>query len=126
MPTLDGVHFARLARSNTTLPAPEVPIIMLSGHGDRWRVIEAARAGVNEYLLKPVSTKALRDRIVSILMFPRRVAMVDGHCTLTPRRPAEKAETGNRRNDIRQEHGDANRRNADRRNLDRRDVFIIG
>ena len=36
-------------------------------HGDRWRVVEAARIGVNEYLLKPVSAKALLDRIVAII-----------------------------------------------------------
>ena len=36
---------------------------MLSGHGDRWRVVEAANLGAHEYLLKPVSTKALHERI---------------------------------------------------------------
>jgi len=45
---------------------PDVPIIMLSSHGERWRVIEAARIGVNEYLVKPVSAQALLDRMVSI------------------------------------------------------------
>jgi len=40
-------------------PMPHVPIIMLSGHGERWRVLEAMRLGVNEYLIKPVSAKAI-------------------------------------------------------------------
>ena len=91
MPTLDGMHFVRLVRSNCALPAPDVPIIMLTGHGDRWRVVEAANAGINEYLLKPVSTKALCDRIVSILTQPREMVRVDGYYTPGPRRPAAAA-----------------------------------
>ena len=41
---------------------------MLSGFGERWRVLEAARLGVNEYLIKPVSAKAIYDRLVSITL----------------------------------------------------------
>ena len=67
MPMLDGMDFVRLVREPGSFPNPDVPIIMLTGHGGRWRVVEAARVGIHEYLLKPVSTKALRDRIVSIL-----------------------------------------------------------
>ncbi len=50
---------------------PDVPIIMLSGHGERWRVIEAVKLGVNEYLIKPVSAKAIYDRLVAIFAQPR-------------------------------------------------------
>jgi len=85
MPMLDGVHFVRTVRSPGALPFPDTPIIMLSGHGDRWRVVEAARVGVNEYLLKPVSTKALRDRIVSILTKQRPMVQVEGQYMPMPR-----------------------------------------
>ena len=44
-----------------------------SGYGERSRVIEAIRLGVNEYLLKPVSSTALLGRIVSIVVRPRRM-----------------------------------------------------
>ena len=40
---------------------------MLTGHGERWRVLEAVRLGVHEFLLKPVSSDALRERILSVL-----------------------------------------------------------
>jgi DNA-binding response OmpR family regulator len=46
---------------------------MLSGHTDRWRVIEAARIGASDYVLKPVSAKALHDRIVTIIGRTRAV-----------------------------------------------------
>jgi PleD family two-component response regulator len=86
MPMVDGMHFVRLVRSPEAFPAPDVPIIMLTGHGDRWRVVEAARVGVNEFLLKPVSTKALRDRIVSILTQPRPMVQLNGYYGPAPRR----------------------------------------
>jgi DNA-binding response OmpR family regulator len=35
-------------------------------------VVEAARIGAHKYLLKPVSTKSLHDRIVAIIGQPRR------------------------------------------------------
>ncbi len=52
MPGLDGNSFVRIVRSPDNFPYPDVPIIMLSGHGERSRVIEAVRIGVNEFLLK--------------------------------------------------------------------------
>jgi DNA-binding response OmpR family regulator len=88
MPIVDGAQFVRMARQPGVFPTPDVPIIMLTGHGDRWRVVEAARVGAHEYLLKPVSTKALRDRILAILNRPRPTVQRDGYCGPLPRRPA--------------------------------------
>src|SRR3954466_12891497 len=66
MPLLNGPELVRIVRSPGVFPTPDLPIIMLSAHGERWRVVEGVRLGVNEYLVKPVSAKALLDRIVSI------------------------------------------------------------
>jgi two-component system chemotaxis response regulator CheY len=71
MPGLDGADFVRIVRSPETFPLPNVPIIMLTGHGERSRVIESVQVGVNEFLLKPVSSKALQDRMVAVLTNPR-------------------------------------------------------
>jgi two-component system chemotaxis response regulator CheY len=71
MPGLDGAGFVRMVRSPDTFPFPDVPIIMLTGHGERSRVVEAIKIGVNEFLLKPVSLKALQDRMVAVLTKPR-------------------------------------------------------
>ena len=86
MPMIDGAQFVRLVRSPGEFPMPDVPIIMLSGHGDRWRVVEAARIGAHEYLLKPVSTKSLLDRIVAIIGRPRPTVKLDGYYGPLPRR----------------------------------------
>src|SRR6201989_1599505 len=86
MPLIDGAQFVRMVRSPGEFPMPDVPIIMLSGHGDRWRVVEAARIGAHEYLLKPVSTKALQDRILAIISRPRPSVKLDGYYGPMPRR----------------------------------------
>jgi two-component system chemotaxis response regulator CheY len=86
MPLIDGAQFVRMVRSPGEFPMPDVPIIMLSGHGDRWRVVEAARIGAHEYLLKPVSTKSLLDRIVAIIGKPRPTVKLDGYYGPLPRR----------------------------------------
>jgi two-component system, chemotaxis family, chemotaxis protein CheY len=71
MAGMNGGEFVRQVRSPGTFPLPNVPIIMLTGHGEASRVVEAMRLGVHEFLLKPVSGKALRDRLVSVLLAPR-------------------------------------------------------
>jgi two-component system chemotaxis response regulator CheY len=86
MPMIDGSQFVRMVRSPNEFPIPDIPIIILSGHGDRWRVVEAARVGAHEYLLKPVSTKSLRDRIVAIIGKPRPTVQLNGYYGPAPRR----------------------------------------
>ena len=71
MPLLNGAELVRIVRSPGVFPVPDVPIIMTSGYGERWRVVEAMRLGVNEFLVKPVSAKAVRDRMLAILAKPR-------------------------------------------------------
>jgi two-component system, chemotaxis family, chemotaxis protein CheY len=71
MPGMDGAEFTRRVRLPNSFPYPNVPIIMLAGHGEHSHVPEAMRLGVHEFLLKPVSSGALLERIVSVLSKPR-------------------------------------------------------
>lgn len=86
MPLLNGAELVRIVRSPGVFPLPDIPIIMLSGHVERWRVMEATKLGVNEFLKKPVSGKALLDRIVSILMAPRAMVRLGDYYGPEPRR----------------------------------------
>ncbi|MEP7030057.1 MAG: response regulator [Pseudolabrys sp.] len=85
MPGLDGASFVRMVRSPETFPLPNIPIIMLTGHGDRARVVEAVKIGVNEFLLKPVSSKALHGRMASVLLNPRPIVQSGGYYGPAPR-----------------------------------------
>jgi two-component system, chemotaxis family, chemotaxis protein CheY len=88
MPLLNGPELVRIVRSPGVFPMPDVPIIMLSGHGERWRVVEAVKLGVNEYLIKPVSAKAIYDRLVSIFAQPRPAVQLGDYYGPEPRRLA--------------------------------------
>ncbi|MFN3657909.1 MAG: response regulator [Pseudolabrys sp.] len=71
MPGMKGPSFMRRVRAPQTFPYPDTPVIMLTGHGERAKVTEAVNVGVNEFLLKPVSSKALLERMISVLFMPR-------------------------------------------------------
>jgi two-component system, chemotaxis family, chemotaxis protein CheY len=85
MPNLSGLEFVRRVRSPNEFPCPDVPIIMLTAFGERSRVMEAVELGVNEFLIKPVSSKALEARLVSILIRPRRMVKKGGYYIPEPR-----------------------------------------
>ncbi len=86
MPGLDGAEFVRRVRSPTTFSHPNVPIIMLTAHAERSRVVEAVRLGVHEYLAKPVSSQALRSRLASVLINPRPFVRVGDYYGPEPRK----------------------------------------
>ena len=88
MPGIDGPAFVRMVRAPGAFPYPDVPIIMLTGHGGRAHVVEAVKIGVNEFLLKPVSVKALRDRLTTVLTEPRDVVKSGAYYGPVPRRLA--------------------------------------
>ncbi len=88
MPLLSGAELVRIVRSPGVFPVPDVPIIMLSGHGERWRVVEAVKLGVNEYLVKPVSAKSIYDRLVSIVTQPRPLVQLGDYYGPEPRKLA--------------------------------------
>ena len=82
MPLLNGVELARIVRSPGVFPVPDVPIIMLTGHVQR----RGAGLGINEFLKKPVSGKALLDRMVAILAHPRPMVRRGDYYGPEPRR----------------------------------------
>lgn len=88
MPDINGAEFMRIVRSPLTFPLPAVPVIMLTGHVERETVIEAVRLGVNEFLCKPVSAKALYERIVAVRIKPREMVRIGEYYGPAPRKVA--------------------------------------
>lgn len=71
MPIIDGVEFVKMVRTSADSPNPYMPVIMITGHSERTRVTAARDAGVNEFLVKPVTAKALIERLSMIVENPR-------------------------------------------------------
>ena len=69
---LNGLEFTRLVRTASDSANKYLPIIMVTGHTDRSKVLEAINAGVNEYLAKPVRPVDLFHRITALIERPRR------------------------------------------------------
>ena len=106
MPLLNGPELVRIVRSPGVFPTPDIPIIMLTAHGEHWRILESVKLGVNEFLCKPVSAKALFDRLISILLKPRASVQLGDYYGPVPRAPApdpepDTPEPGRRRPDAR-------------------------
>ncbi len=62
MPLMDGLDFIQAAKVNH----PETAFIILSGYADFEYAQKAVSFGVQEYLLKPINKKKLRDILVKI------------------------------------------------------------
>ena len=71
MPILDGLELTQMIRKPDANANPYVPIIMLSGHSEKSRVMRARDAGVTEFLTKPIAAKALYERILGVVLAPR-------------------------------------------------------
>ncbi len=89
MPVLNGMEVMRIVRSPGVFPRPNIPIIMLTGRAYRSAVTQALRAGVHEFLIKPTSPKALRDRLMSIVIKPRPMMHLGELYVPKPRRKRE-------------------------------------
>jgi two-component system, chemotaxis family, chemotaxis protein CheY len=107
MSPMDGLEFTRRLRNPKTSPRPSLPIIMMTGYADRARVVAARRAGVSEFLVKPITAKGVLDRLAVTVLKPRLVVVAKAYvgpdrrrierpqCG-TPRRRASDAGVANR------------------------------
>ena len=71
MEGMTGIDLVKMIRTSSQTPNPFVPIIMLTGYTQIDHVRQARDSGVNEFLAKPVSVKAIMSRLVSVIEQPR-------------------------------------------------------
>ena len=79
MNPMDGLELTRHVRNDENSPNPFVPIIMITGHTERYRVEAARDAGVTEFLAKPITAHNLFARITEILERPRAFVRCDSY-----------------------------------------------
>lgn len=79
--TNEGLDLLRILKSNDQ--AKGIPIIVLSNRNTRDMVVQAAKLGVRDFVLKPVETAPLIERINRIVPMARKIkAKEDGVCIL--------------------------------------------
>ncbi|MFQ5411079.1 MAG: response regulator [Phycisphaerae bacterium] len=59
MPHMDGITLIKKVRETDK----DLPIIMVTTKAEKSRVIEAVKAGVNNYVVKPFTAETLADKI---------------------------------------------------------------
>jgi two-component system chemotaxis response regulator CheY len=65
MPVMSGLEFTRAVRA--TPAGQTVPILMVTTRGAREDIVTAVEAGVNNYILKPFTPSALKEKIDRLL-----------------------------------------------------------
>ena len=91
---LDGVEFTRLVRNSPDTANPYLPIIMMTGHSEKSRVVEARDAGVTEFIVKPITARAVLERIQAVIYRPRSFVKTDGYFGPCRRRLTDKGYSG--------------------------------
>jgi two-component system chemotaxis response regulator CheY len=72
MSPMDGLEFTRRLRDPKASPRPTLPIVMMTGHAAKARVLQARAAGVNEFLVKPITAQGVLDRLAATTQKPRQ------------------------------------------------------
>jgi two-component system chemotaxis response regulator CheY len=65
MPVMDGLQFVREIRASEEYK--EIPILMVTTRSVKDDIIEAMKAGVNNYVVKPFTPEVLKQKIDAIL-----------------------------------------------------------
>lgn len=89
MEPLDGHEFVRMVRTSPESPCPNVPIIMVTGHTEEFRIKAAVAAGVNGFLAKPISPQTVYQRICNVLDDPRPLNQRQGKSEPEPDQAAQ-------------------------------------
>ena len=66
MPKLDGLSVLKRLRASEKYK--NLPIIMITSESAKYNVIEALKAGVSDYIIKPASRKILIDKIKGFIL----------------------------------------------------------
>src|SRR5690348_5159016 len=73
MPVMDGLQFVSAVRSNPALRS--VTLMMVTSESERTQIVKALAAGAHEYVIKPFSADALRDKLALLGLLPQEVAL---------------------------------------------------
>jgi CheY-like chemotaxis protein len=71
MVPMDGVAFTRIVRNAPDSRNPFLPIVLMTGHSEKSRVMDARDAGVTEFVAKPLTARSVLQRLQAVIYRPR-------------------------------------------------------
>lgn len=78
MSPMNGIDFTRYLRGGDLVPCIDVTVLMVAGDSSKEVVFEARNAGVNEFLVKPISAESLYRRIRNAMINPKSFVQAPG------------------------------------------------
>jgi len=73
MPVMDGLQFVSAVRSN---PAwRQVTIMMVTSESEHGQIVRALAAGAHEYVIKPFTADAIRDKLALLGLLPEEAVL---------------------------------------------------
>lgn len=94
MPKLDGIDMTRRIRALQDEAAQQVPIILVTAKSERSQIDFARGAGIDEFILKPISAKSICDRLREVIERPRTFIKLQTYAGPCRRRRVEPAFSG--------------------------------
>lgn len=64
MPNVTGLELLKRVRADAKLKA--IPVLLVTAEAEKEQVIEAVKAGVNNYVIKPFTADVLKDKLDKI------------------------------------------------------------
>jgi two-component system, chemotaxis family, chemotaxis protein CheY len=71
MPEMDGLQFVNAVRSNPNWRS--VTLMMVTSESEHTQIVRALAAGAHEYVLKPFTADAIRDKLALLGLLPEEV-----------------------------------------------------
>jgi DNA-binding NarL/FixJ family response regulator len=87
MPTVNGIEWVRSVQQSGGPANPDMAMVMVTGHGGRKLVEEAVAAGIDGFLLKPLSSERLERHVATVLGRRREVLRRHDRGVTPPPRP---------------------------------------
>ena len=73
MPVMDGLQFVNAVRANPGWRS--VTLVMVTSESEQSQIVRALAAGAHEYVIKPFTADALRDKLALLGLLPQEAAL---------------------------------------------------
>ena len=73
MPVMDGLQFVSAVRANPSWRS--LTIMMVTSESEHTQIVRALAAGAHEYVIKPFTADALRDKLALLGLLPQEVSL---------------------------------------------------
>jgi two-component system chemotaxis response regulator CheY len=73
MPVMDGLQFVAAVRSNPALRS--MTMMMVTSESEHTQIVRALAAGAHEYVIKPFTADAIRDKLALLGLLPQEAVL---------------------------------------------------